>query len=344
MSGPIKRKRSSGLSLIEVMMQLVILSIVTVPTLMLLNAQKHTAAQQQLETKNLVITNALFDNFLPQHPDPTVTTTYNVAKPISIYCDPASRIPTSGTCGSGTQAPFFTRTLAMTSDVPGVRVQIKLFSATNSATPFFQASRVYRFDAYRIKLGNPITSSTIGNFEGVIQPDQWGNIWYPQYVTGGSNLQNQSYYSSSCNPGTGSSTASFPFDTYLNITHSACPNGFIQDVKAQPGATYDVNFYFSSNVTSGCSLPGYTGVSCALADIGYTYTGLASPIPLANNFDIAAASSFGDPNAPGLVVHKTITLPQANFSDMQLVVKSSGIANNTQVPLAGIEVIKRQDQ
>lgn len=90
--------KASGFSLVEVLMQLVILSIVTVPMLMLMQLQKHNLMETRANLMNRMMANQMFDNqFLPDTTDipavtyPSTPTSGAAALGlISTRCDPLS--------------------------------------------------------------------------------------------------------------------------------------------------------------------------------------------------------------------------------------------------------------
>ena len=196
-----------GFSLIEMMWQLVILVVISLPMVMALNMQKDVLQKDQASTKNQTMVNALFSVVQPGDADwyhkYTVTaqgpytydssndkwTTPNVnGSKISIYCDPASPAVDSAGCTVDpngnpgikmNQPPFFTRTLSVTTDGK-LHVALSLYDKAGSTTPFSQPSRDFDLGTYRI-LVNTAVPPYQANQPRLETPktDAVGHVWFP---------------------------------------------------------------------------------------------------------------------------------------------------------------------
>lgn len=160
-------KPQSGLSLIESTLQLMILTTVTVPMVMMVNLQKDTLVENEKDVISQVIADQLFDNVYPQAPFPKA---YEVlgpddgVAPTSIYCDPATLSKEgdggtfSATCGALApnnediaKGPFFERDVEYVNNGPTIKVTVKLYEdQTVGGTPTYVTSREYDIDNYRV--------------------------------------------------------------------------------------------------------------------------------------------------------------------------------------------------
>jgi type II secretory pathway pseudopilin PulG len=269
-----------GFSLIEVMLQLVVISVAVMPIMMTLVLQKTLAVQNQVLASNQIVSDQLFDNVLIQHPDPIDT--YTVSTNTSVLCDPADRLMyTSATypaaCDVGgtttNSPPFFQRSLSYSANLASIQVNVSLYKKSTSTVPYYTAGRVYRYDAYHIYFGRP-TGSTLGDttnadlinptltdFNTLIQPDNAGNkLWYPEasYWSGGgppgANASNFNYYISypaTCHTehiATSSAGLDYPYTQAVQLDNNSsnsgtCPN-FTANFKVLPYTLYDVNLSF----------------------------------------------------------------------------------------------------
>ncbi len=363
--------KAHGFSLVEMMMQLTLLITVTVPLVMMLNTQKEQIEENQLVTENESLTSQLFDNLVMQHPDPIDAFGVPSNARVSIYCDPGSAVKTKeeylATCTNKGEdvdkGPFFTRTLQYTAnnqgivDNRGIKVTVQLYKSKNgnNETPYYEASREYQIDTYRVNVGSATDATTMqtpyrNDFAQKIAADRMGHLWYPEYITarqspssGGNNLA----YNTGCSGyGLGTVTAEAPYNTFRDIS---CTGGAEYLFKATPGMLYDVNLYFvlpaNFSATNSC-LTNTHGVSCALADIRLESlrNDHNNVITLGSfeNYDIAAATGPGLGNVgKGTVLHTTVVAP-VDAADLRITVRPT--VSSARVYLAGIELVRRSDQ
>lgn len=372
-----KQSSHRGFSLTEMILQMTILTIVTLPMLMLLNLQKDTIEQNKQNTVNQVQTDMLLNNITIQHPNVTGLYTVDTETPLSIHCDPATKTKTSyATCESGgadvDKGPFFRRFIDFsrdadgTSNYQGVVETVELYKSNEEgASPYFKTTRFIQLDAYHVHY-RPYSCvalddfSTIRCFENAIITDTSGNPWYPSIVsTTGKDLDTDkalTYYQlpSACisrylHP----SNPPPPFNNAWLLTSRSCASGMEQRFKVLPNQTYDINVYFtakdSDSPSSNC-LSNTSGVSCQLADITISVRDSDKDTTLIlntfNNFDIIAASRHvPGTTAPGTIFHQQVTTPRVtdDFKPNELVIqiKPTPAASTTEVAISAIEVNRR---
>jgi len=371
MTLPWTRLKTSGFSLAETMMQLMILTAVTIPMVMLLNVQKNNISQTQQTTTDKIQAQQLFDHVVVQDPNPIADYTVNTYP--SALCDPAlATLPASCTTNPITApGPYFTRTVKYLPDINangtygkqdqangGLLVTVNLYHGSgvnvNNAvqTPYYTATRTYQLDAYRIQ---------VGALNGTLTWDNSGNSWFPDtLVTATTNSGTPTWTVVSPNatfscptpavPTTTPNTSEAPFNNYCMISTKYEPT---YTFSVMPNKTYDVNLYFvqpSAANVSGC-LSSVTNASCFLADINLSTNMGALNSYL--NFDLNAAtgmsvtSSSNNFSIPmGYVLHSTIqTQPGTSSLNVQILPSASCTKGDTCTTyLSGVEVLRRDIQ
>jgi len=372
-----------GFSLAEMLMQLAILIVVTVPMLMMLNLQKSSIAQDQQTTANKVLASQLFDRVSVQDSNPTVNYTAgpyaNGAYYYSMACDPAihpssTNCPGTGAGPSETTGPFFQRTVTYITDIngnhPGIKVTVDLYhtaAVDNTNNPsYYETFREYQLDAYRINAWG-------------MQPDSAGNMWFAENIVLATPVSGSPAYTSAyvAWPATGcgspvstvltSPNVSAPFNKYQDIyCTGGSPGGMTYAFRVMPNKTYDINVYFvlpntvsitltSQSGSSGC-LRNVPNASCAMADIveeslNADYS-LDTTFNTYQNFDINAATgmqvtSSGTPtNSAGYIFHD-IVQTTGNTQNLAIVIRPASNASNSpgaHAYLSGIEVLRRDNQ
>lgn len=360
--------RRAGFSLTETLMQMMILTTVTIPMLMLVNIQSNQIEDLRQTTENQVLVRQLFDNVMLPHPDPVDT--YTVSSNTSIYCDPQTKVKSesdyTSTCTSGgpdeDKPPFFRRSVSYTSTkYDAVKVTVELYETSASGTPYFTLAREYQLDSYRVNMGEVATDlksvaqPASDNFGTQVDTDIMGNLWQPEYVdtlTAPSSGGNNAYYNGGCASGYAAagplSGLKAPYNMYRDMDSGGCSTGVSYIFKVMPGVTYDVNLHFvlPSSPATNC-LTDTHNVSCALADIEIfsrdsTYSGTYPKLREYNNFDISAAASIGQ-TLQGVTLQTPVTTLN-NTAELEIKVKPTTGASTTHVYLAGIEVLRRPDQ
>ncbi len=290
-------KRShQGFSLIETLMQLAVLTIVTVPMIMLINLQRENIEITKQDTKNTIFAEQLFDVVTPQHPRPieafTVDSYTSGANTYlySVLCDPASRTkinydsyantidntkytttcPLTGNGPDEDEGPFFRRTVTYEEGNMGLRVTVQLYSSRNypAGTPIFEMSRVYDIDSFRLLpaqlvVDNGTTNNDVlTDFENNIYVDGNDSLWYPTYSRpatlspAGGNNFTSYSVANGCS-GSVTYNSGAAFPYYQNNTlNSASCPGWQFFFKAIPNTAYEVNIY--TQIPAGASYGGST--------------------------------------------------------------------------------------
>jgi len=347
---PSTLSKTKGFSLAETMMQLMLLTAVTIPMVMALNIQKYNITQDQQVTTYKVQAEQLFDHVVVQDPNPIADYTVSInpaGNYYSITCDPAI----NSYCTEIEQAtgPYFTRTVTYLPDINangsygnpdeatgGLLVTVNLYNTSSvqvngkPQAAYYTATQTYQLDTYRVQVG----MGQVGNALTVIpNVDGSGNSWFPDTWV---NAANGIWYNNNAKGGTwsastcaskGTTALDYPFANYCTISGNS-PYTYIFNVI--PNKTYDVNLYFvlpQTAVTLNC-LSGISNASCVLADITEESWASSSNPLLANNplttktysnFDLNAATGFSvtpvvgaPPNTLGYVFHSTVQIPPIN--------------------------------
>lgn len=371
---------AAGFSLVEVLMQLGLLITVTVPLLMMLNSQEQQMNSSRNSIAEQVFVNQLFDNVILQHPDPIDA--FTISSLTSLYCDPATKMikdadEYSSTCGVSdmgepgsdmAKGPFFTRDLAFdngnsSNGYRSLKITVKLYKSKTSGTPYYQLSRAYNLDSFRIRMGEMVSQYTLSNdFAAKITTDASGNPWYPVFYAGSSSPDastedDSSWYvmrmgTNSCvlsYPSASDTTLEVPFNKYMTFNSTGCLNGIASHFRNLVGGeTYSVQFYFmppSGNSSTSC-LANTTGLSCNMADIGIEATdsgGTVYSLQSYKNLDLTTYGGGLGVAGRGVIVRSEITMPQ-NARVLKISLKPTALAGvTTAVYLSGIEIIRRPE-
>lgn len=286
----LKAPKAKGFSLVEVMMQLVILSIVTVPMLMLMQMQKHNLVQSRENLMNQLMADQLFDNTMVPYETPVGPfTSGGQSFYFSSKCDPIQHDKTDdeyrktccwarvlslpagpvfdaayATCPQANhaynrdmwQGPFFTRSYDLTPDGRGLRTTISLYRSVEvdaANQPYFSATRTVNLDATNFDYSssyNIASGLTPSEYSQRMLIDEEGTLWEPAAWSGGI-------------PGRTNSNPALPAPFRAFISMAPRIWGRIL-----PNTSYVLNAYFVSpaTVTTGC-INHSSQVSCSLVSL-----------------------------------------------------------------------------
>lgn len=169
--------RTTGFSLVELIMLLGILTMVVLPMLMVMDRQNDFLVTTNRQAQTQFYAKKLMDAVDPRMPrvndayDVPITvaglygSAYQTSVRYSIWCDPAAKdIDKSVDFAAGTgrcilagtdyvRGPFFERDVSIDATTNTVQIRVSLYLAQTGGTPFYQTSRDVDIDAFRINLG-----------------------------------------------------------------------------------------------------------------------------------------------------------------------------------------------
>ena len=256
-----------GFSLVEMLMTLSLLTVVSIPMVMMLHQQKLETDKSRNQTQANTIIAKLFDaiNFK----DINAVSNYQQSEQISIYCD--SKIPGNSSSGKdcSTTLPLFTRNLSFDSAKNTLTATVDLYYSLNSLIPDYTFTRVYtpyqNYRTYTIPITTTVSASSI--------IDSNNEVWSKEFFNEAElnpNLPEQTTSTSNCPSST--STVSGP-SPYFLTARNIVPNCSVEYYfQVLPNKRYAVKVYFSGanatdyrptvEICTETTLPA-TGDTCA---------------------------------------------------------------------------------
>ena len=235
-----------GFSFVEMLMILTLLTVVSMPLLISMNAQNKELQKSYTQTTGNIAIDKLFDVVDPNIPfaarenfvvgkQVSVGETASYKTTTSVFCDPLSPAQDTARCEEG---PFFFRRYALSPIDNKMTIEVGVSNKQNvtESGDLSIYQRRYEINSYRL--------FTKADSSPLVSSDNLGQIWYQEAPTESQNApMAYTEKEASCITSSVENTSSITNKYITHVTSTCTPR---YHFKVAPRSNYDLNMYFSN--------------------------------------------------------------------------------------------------